>query len=71
MIVKGRQVVRVLTGQGWTMAGIRDRSEVLVHADYPDVSLVVPVHGNPLKPAVLERILEQAGMTPAEFAELV
>jgi predicted RNA binding protein YcfA (HicA-like mRNA interferase family) len=44
---------------------------ILVNANKPGVTIVVPVHNYPVRKGLLSDILEQAGLSISEFKDLL
>jgi predicted RNA binding protein YcfA (HicA-like mRNA interferase family) len=68
--VTGKQLVKVLEGQGWHVKRIRGSHHILRHPSIPD-AIPVPVHGNQsIKRGALGNILRTAGISREEFNRL-
>jgi predicted RNA binding protein YcfA (HicA-like mRNA interferase family) len=69
--VSGKQLVKILEGQGWYVKRVRGSHHVLRHPTVPD-AIPVPVHGNqPIKRGTLGSILRTAEISREEFNRLV
>ena len=69
--VSGKQLVKILEGQGWYVKRVRGSHHILRHPTVPD-AIPVPVHGNhPIKRGTLGGILRTAGISREEFNRLV
>jgi predicted RNA binding protein YcfA (HicA-like mRNA interferase family) len=69
--VTGKQLVKVLEGQGWYLKRIRDSHHILRHPSIPD-AIPVPVHDNqPIKKGTLGNILRTAGISREQFDGLL
>jgi predicted RNA binding protein YcfA (HicA-like mRNA interferase family) len=69
--VTGREVVRALERAGFVVARQHGSHVILVHAQSRR-RVSVPVHaGQTVKPGTLKGILEDAGLSPEEFAQLL
>jgi predicted RNA binding protein YcfA (HicA-like mRNA interferase family) len=61
--VSGKQLVKILEGQGWYVKRVRGSHHILRHPTIPD-AIPVPVHGNqPIKKGTLGSILRTAGIS--------
>lgn len=70
--VSGRRVVRALETAGFVVERISGSHHLLVHRDNPARAVTVPVHGSrDLKPGTLRAIIRQAGLSVAEFDDLL
>ncbi|MBM3924556.1 MAG: type II toxin-antitoxin system HicA family toxin [SAR202 cluster bacterium] len=69
--VNGARVVRALRRAGWTVHRVHGSHHMLVNANRPDVTIVVPVHNRPVKKGLLSDILEQAGLSISELKDLL
>ncbi|MDX2155770.1 MAG: type II toxin-antitoxin system HicA family toxin [Hyphomicrobiaceae bacterium] len=70
--VRAAEVIRALERAGFVVARTRGSHCVLAHRDDASRTLVVPLHGtSDLKPGTLRGIIRQAGLTVAEFRELL
>jgi predicted RNA binding protein YcfA (HicA-like mRNA interferase family) len=69
--VSGKQLIKMLEGQGWYVKRVRGSHHILRHPTIPD-ALPVPVHGSrPIKRGTLGNILRTAGISREEFQELL
>jgi predicted RNA binding protein YcfA (HicA-like mRNA interferase family) len=69
--VTGKQLVKLLEGQGWYVKRIRGSHHILRHQGIPD-AIPVPIHGNrPIKKGTLGNILRTAGISREEFSQLL
>jgi predicted RNA binding protein YcfA (HicA-like mRNA interferase family) len=69
--VSGKQLLKILEGQGWYVKRIRGSHHILRHPTIPD-ALPVPIHGNqPIKRGTLGNILRTAGISREEFQRLL
>lgn len=69
--VSGKEVIKALGAEGWSVKRIRGSHHILRHPTIPD-AIPVPVHGNrPLKPGTLGNILRTAGLSRSEFGKLL
>lgn len=69
--VNGARVVRALSRVGWETNRVRGSHHVLIHPGKPGVTIIVAVHPTPVKKGAMADILERAGLTIAEFIELL
>ncbi|HET6321289.1 MAG TPA: type II toxin-antitoxin system HicA family toxin [Hyphomicrobium sp.] len=70
--VDGRTVVRALEKAGFTVVRTSGSHVRLIHATDRTRQTTVPVHkGRDLPRGTLRDILEQVGLTPSEFADLL
>ncbi len=70
--VTGPQVVRALQGCGWYPDRQRGSHVQMRNPDRPGMRVTVPVHaGETLKLSTLKTILDQAGLSTAEFVKLL
>lgn len=68
----GADVIRALGQAGWYRDSQRGSHAYLRHPDRPGRRVTVPVHaGETIKPKTLLSILDQAGLTAAQFRELL
>ena len=68
--VSGKQLVKILEGQGWYVKRVRGSHHIMRHPTVPD-AIPVPVHGNqPIKKSTLGNILRTAGISREEFGRL-
>jgi predicted RNA binding protein YcfA (HicA-like mRNA interferase family) len=69
--VTGKQLVKILEGQGWYVKRMRGSHHILRHPTIPD-AVPVPVHGNrTIKRGTLGNILRTAGISREEFQRLL
>lgn len=69
--VSGKQLVKILEGQGWYVKRVRGSHHIMRHPSIPD-AIPVPVHGNqPIKRGTLGNILRTAGISRDEFNRLL
>ena len=69
--VSGKQVIKILEGQGWYVKRVRGSHHILRHPNIPD-AVPVPVHGNQaIKRGTLGNILRTSGITREEFERLL
>jgi predicted RNA binding protein YcfA (HicA-like mRNA interferase family) len=69
--VNGKQLLKVLEGEGWYVKRIRGSHHILRHPTISD-ALPVPIHGNrPIKRGTLGNILRTAGISREEFKRLL
>jgi predicted RNA binding protein YcfA (HicA-like mRNA interferase family) len=69
--VNGKQLIKILEGEGWYVKRIRGSHHILRHPTIPD-ALPVPVHGNQsIKRGTLGNILRTAGISREEFQRLL
>jgi predicted RNA binding protein YcfA (HicA-like mRNA interferase family) len=69
--VTGKQLIKILEGQGWYLKRVRGSHHVLRHPSIPD-AVVVPVHGSrPIKRGTLGNILRTADIGRGEFQRLL
>ena len=69
--VNGARVIRALARAGWQTDRAHGSHHVLIHPEKPGISIVVAVHSRPVKKGALADILEKAGLSIAEFRELL
>jgi predicted RNA binding protein YcfA (HicA-like mRNA interferase family) len=70
--VKAREVIRALERAGFTVSRTSGSHCRLVHATDPARKVTVSLHGSTdLKRGTLRAIITQAGLTVAEFIELL
>jgi predicted RNA binding protein YcfA (HicA-like mRNA interferase family) len=68
----GNQVVQALKRAGWYFDHQRGSHVYLRHANFPNLQVTIPVHsGEIIKPKTLQSILQQAGLSVAEFKEFL
>lgn len=69
--VSGKQLLKVLEGEGWYVKRIRGSHHILRHPTIPD-ALPVPIHGSqPIKRGTLGNILRTAGISRDDFQRLL
>ncbi len=69
--VTGKQLLKVLEGEGWYVKRIRGSHHILRHPTIPD-ALPVPLYGNqPIKRGTLGNILRTAGISRDDFQRLL
>jgi len=69
--VTGREAVRAIERAGFVVDRQRGSHVILVHSQSRK-RVTVPVHaGKTVKPGTLNAILDDAGLTPEEFAQLL
>jgi len=69
--VSGKQLLKVLEGEGWYVKRIRGSHHIMRHPTIPD-ALPVPIHGNrPIKRGTLGNILRTAGISRDDFQRLL
>ncbi len=69
--VSGKQLVKILEGQGWCVKRVRGSHHIMRHPTVPD-AIPVPVHGNqPIKRAPLATSCATAGISREEFNRLL
>jgi predicted RNA binding protein YcfA (HicA-like mRNA interferase family) len=69
--VAGKQLVKILEGQGWYVKRVRGSHHILRHPNIPD-AIPVPVHGNqPIKKGTLANILRTARISREQFNGLL
>lgn len=60
MTMSGKELVKLLTKNGWMLERVQGSHHIMVKGDK---TITVPVHGNQdLKPGLLGAILKQAGL---------
>ena len=70
--LKPKHVVAALERAGFYLHHQRGSHARLLHPNYPDRRVTVPVHNKDLSPYfVKHRILKQAGLTEEEFLRLL
>jgi predicted RNA binding protein YcfA (HicA-like mRNA interferase family) len=70
-VVSARQAIRALERAGFVVSRQSGSHCRLVHAADPARKVTVPVHSGDLKRGTLRAIIAQAGLTVAEFVELL
>ncbi len=66
-----RKVLQVLTGVGFYIHHTSGSHHILRHPTKQSVRVTLPWHNRDLKQGTLRSIIEQAGFTTEEFAELL
>jgi predicted RNA binding protein YcfA (HicA-like mRNA interferase family) len=66
-----RQVIRALERAGFVVSRTSGSHCRLIHPSNPTRKVTVPVHSTDLKRGTLRSIISQAGLTVAEFIELL
>lgn len=70
--ITGVEVIRALRRVGWYTERQKGSHVHLRHADHPGMRVTVAVHaGETIRPGTLNAILDQAGLTIEQFAELL
>lgn len=70
--ITGGQVIRALRSGGWFPDHQRGSHVYLKHPNHPGKRVTVAVHaGETIKPKTLQTILKQAGLSLADFLELL
>lgn len=70
--ITGAKVIRALRRVGWYIDHQRGSHVYLKHPDYSSRRVTVPIHSHETnKPKTLQTILKQAGLSLAEFLELL
>lgn len=68
--LSGKDVVRALTREGWTVQRVSGSHHVMRHPDGQHVS--IPVHGNrPLPAGTLGSICRTVGLTASQLRDLL
>jgi predicted RNA binding protein YcfA (HicA-like mRNA interferase family) len=70
-VVKSKDVVRALGRAGFSVSRTSGSHCRLVHATDPARKVTVPIHAGDLKRGTLRAIISQAGLTVAEFIDLL
>jgi len=68
---KPSEVLRALRRAGFFVHHVSGSHYVLKHPEKPHLRVTVPFHNRDLKRGTLSSIIEQAGLTPEEFTELL
>lgn len=68
---KPREVLRALGKAGFFIHHVSGSHYVLKHPGKPHLRVTVPYHNRDLKRKTLSSIIEQAGLTTAQFTELL
>lgn len=66
-----KDVFRVLKKAGYFLHHVTGSHYILKHPDKPAVRVTLPWHNRDLKRGTLQAIIEQAGLTGDEFADLL
>lgn len=66
-----RDVLRALRKAGFTVARVKGSHHHLRHLGKPAARVVVPVHSGDLPPGTVRAIIKQAGLTEADFLDLL
>jgi predicted RNA binding protein YcfA (HicA-like mRNA interferase family) len=69
--LKARDVIRALERAGFVVSRTSGSHCRLIHSTDPVRKVTVPVHSTDLKRGTLRGIIAQAGLTVAEFVELI
>ena len=70
--LKGTEVVRALEKAGLRVVRVNGSHHIMEHPDDPTRRTVVPVHaGKDVKRGLLRKIVDDAGLTTDEFADLI
>jgi predicted RNA binding protein YcfA (HicA-like mRNA interferase family) len=69
--IKPREVLRALGRAGFFIHHTSGSHHVLKHPGKPHLRVTVPYHNKDLKRRTLASIIEQAGLTPDEFRDLL
>jgi predicted RNA binding protein YcfA (HicA-like mRNA interferase family) len=69
--LKAKEVIRALERAGFIVSRTSGSHCRLVHSTDPARKITVPVHSTDLKRGTLRGIIAQAGLTVAEFLELL
>lgn len=69
--VKPKEVIRALVRSGFFVHHVSGSHYVLKHPAKPHLRVTVPYHNKDLKRRTLASILDQAGLSTEEFAELL
>jgi predicted RNA binding protein YcfA (HicA-like mRNA interferase family) len=67
----GRTVIAMLERAGFEVIRTKGSHHFLRHCSDPSRQTVVPVHRNDLPPGTLRAILRQAGLSRAQFFDLL
>ena len=70
-VLKPKDVLRVLEGEGFTVHHVGGSHYVLKHPEKKHLRVTLPWHGKDLKRGTLGSIIQQAGYTNSEFLELL
>ena len=69
--LRPRRVLRVLRRVGFYIARSSGSHVILKHPQKPELRVTLAMHNRDLKRRTLESVIEQAGMTPDEYARLL
>jgi predicted RNA binding protein YcfA (HicA-like mRNA interferase family) len=69
--LRSRQVIRALERAGFVISRTSGSHCRLIHSTDPNRKVTVPVHADDLRRGTLRSIIAQAGLTVAEFIELL
>ena len=69
--LKAREVVRALERAGFQVSRTSGSHCRLIHASDPVRKVTIPVHSGDIKRGTLRGIIAQAGLTTAEFLEML
>ncbi len=69
--VKPREVIRALERAGFFVHRVSGSHHVLRRLNDPSLRVTVAYHNRDLKPKTLRTIIEQAGLSEAEFLDLL
>lgn len=69
--LKAREVIRALERAGFQVSRTSGSHCRLIHTSDPVRKVTIPVHSGDLKRGTLRGIIAQAGLTTAEFLELL
>ena len=69
--IRPRQVIRALERAGFVVHRTSSSHYVLKRPDDPVRRIIVAYHNKDLKPKTLRSIIEQAGLTKAQFMDLL
>ena len=70
-VVTARQTLRALERAGFLVDRVTGSHYILKHPRRPGFRVTLPMHRGDLKRRTLESIIEQAGLTAAEFQGLL
>ena len=66
-----QKVIRALLRAGFFIHHISGSHHILKHPDRPKARVIIAYHTKDLKRGTLGRIIEQSGMNPDEFGDLL
>ncbi len=69
--VKGDRLVGALRKEGWYIDRTRGSHVIMRHGDRPGTKVIIPVHGEPVKPGTLSDILKKAELSAEEIKRLL